>query len=73
MNTEKKIKGSYGLQELALHYFPRSTPASASIQLKRWMNVPQLMTQLTAANYHKGQRILTPRQVEIIVTHIGEP
>lgn len=29
---------TYGLQELALFYFPNSTPSSASCQLKKWIN-----------------------------------
>lgn len=64
---------SYGLQELALLYFPGNTPPSASAQLKKWMKNDQLLTKLTEAGYHSGQKLLTPRQVEIIVTHLGEP
>lgn len=64
---------AYGLQELALLYFPRSTPKSASAQLKRWICHPSLLSKLTAAGYYNGQKILTPRQVEIVVEHVGEP
>lgn len=64
---------AYGLQELAQLYFPGNTPQSASAQLKKWMLNEQLYAKLTEAGYHSGQKLLTPRQVEIIVTHLGEP
>lgn len=73
MNENQTIRGTYGMQELAQLYFPHNTPASATTQLKRWMNKPALMLKLQAANYLKGQRILTPRQVDIIVDHLGDP
>lgn len=72
MRTDFVIR-AYGLQELAQLYFPGNTPASASAQLKKWMRNNQLHTKLTEAGYHSGQKLLTPRQVEIIVTHLGEP
>lgn len=64
---------AYGLQELAMLYFPNSTPQSASNQLKKWMNKEKLLVKLTAAGYEPGQKILTPRQVETIADHVGEP
>ena len=62
---------AYGLQELAMLYFPNSTPQSASNQLKRWMGRGELPAKLTAAGYTPGQKILTPRQVEVITGHVG--
>lgn len=70
---ENFVIRAYGLQELGLLYFPHNTPASASGQLKRWMSKTQLYYKLVEAGYESGQKILTPRQVEIIVLHIGEP
>lgn len=64
---------AYGLQELALLYFPFNTPRSASNQLKRWMLKEKLLRRLEEAGYASGQKILTPRQVGIIVDHVGEP
>lgn len=64
---------AYGLQELAQHYFPGNTPASASAQLKKWIKIDKLHAKLTDTGYHSGQKLLTPRQVEIIVNHLGEP
>lgn len=64
---------AYGLQELAMLYFPHNTPQSASNQLKRWMMKGTLPARLYAVGYTSGQKILTPRQVGIIVSHVGEP
>lgn len=36
------IVRAYGLQELALLYFPNSTPQSASVQLKKWIKLTLL-------------------------------
>lgn len=64
---------AYGLKELASLYFPCNTPRSAAAQLKKWMKNPRLMQKLLAADYQNGQKLLTPRQVQIIVEHLGEP
>ena len=72
-NENFKIR-AYGLQELGIQYFPNSAPASASIQLKRWINLNKaLLYEITEAGYHSGQRLLTPRQVQIITAHLGLP
>ena len=66
--------GFYGVKELALCYFPNSVPASASIQLKRWIrNNTNLSLELENAGYTSGQKLLTPLQVKIIVQYLGEP
>lgn len=70
--SDFKIR-AYGLQELAMLYFPNNTPRSASNQLKRWMGKTLLSRKLLAAGYESGQKILTPRQVGLIVDHVGEP
>lgn len=65
---------TYGMQELALLYFPFSAPASASCQLKRWINLnTALYNDIVDAGYRCGQRLLTPRQVGIIAAHLGPP
>lgn len=65
MREEKFEIRSYGFQELGTKYFPFSQPKSASQQLKRWIRFD--------AGYHDGQRMLTPRQVRLIVTHLDPP
>jgi hypothetical protein len=64
---------AYGFQELALVYFPDSRPATASSLLRKWIRLRPLIDKLKEAHYRSGQKILTPRQVEIIVEHVGEP
>ncbi|MBO5000041.1 MAG: DUF4248 domain-containing protein [Parabacteroides sp.] len=65
---------AYGLQELGQMYFPNSTPRSASSQLKKWINHNgKLLSELAEAGYYNGQRILTPKQVRIIVRHLDPP
>lgn len=65
---------SYGFKELAVLYFPNIAPASASIRLKQWIkDAPDLLSALTEANYHPGNRILTPRQKELITIAFGSP
>ena len=65
---------SYGMQELALCYFPKSSPAAASTQFKKWINRSlELSNRLLEAGYKSGQKLLTPRQVSILISHLGEP
>jgi hypothetical protein len=73
MDEQFKIK-SYGYGELALLYFPNSIKKSASVQLRRWiLQNKKLVCELTETGFVKGQRILTPKQVEAITSHLGIP
>jgi hypothetical protein len=73
MEESFKIR-SYGFGELAMLYFPNSTKKSASVQFKRWFNYNnKLQLELTEVGFRPGIRILTPKQVEIIVINIGAP
>lgn len=70
MTTNK----AYGHTELAQFYFPNSTPKSAGQQLMRWMlRDDDLLADLRLAGYRKGLRVYTPRQVSILVDHLGDP
>ena len=65
---------SYGFKELAVLYFPNIAPASASIRLKQWIkDDAELLDALQETNYHLSNRILTPRQKELILTSFGSP
>ena len=65
---------TYGVQELALCYFTNSIPASASSQLKKWIqHNKKLSVELQDAGHYSGQKIFTPLQVKIIIAHLGEP
>lgn len=73
MERSFKIR-SYGYGELALMYFPNSTKNSASVQLRRWIRYSiQLGNELNQTGFKPGQKILTPKQVQIIVYNLGEP
>ena len=65
---------SYGFKELAVLYFPNIAPASASIRLKQWIkDDTELLEALQETNYHLSNRILTPRQKELILISFGSP
>lgn len=65
---------SYGYCELAMLYFPNSTKKSASAQLGRWIKQNQKFhNQLIEIGFKKGKKILTPKEVNLIVTNFGEP
>lgn len=64
----------YGFKEFATLYFPNIAPASASIRLKQWiLTSAKVVADLEATGYQRTQRILTPRQRDIIVTAFGSP
>ena len=64
----------YTKKELALLYFPNSSPATARRYLIRWiMRNSRLMEDLYAANYSLSDQYLTKEQVEIIFRYIGPP
>ncbi len=62
-------------KELSLLYAPSLTPESAKNRLCRWLHYNSaLMHELvTTTDYREQQRLLTSRQVQIIVKHLGEP
>lgn len=65
---------SYGYGELAILYFPNSTKKSATTQLSNWISINSKLTiNLEFAGFKKRQRNLTPKQVSIIIEHLGEP
>ena len=60
--------------ELARLYFPTATTAVATNRLMRWVNqCAPLLKDLEPTGYHRSQKLLTARQVSIIVRHLGEP
>lgn len=64
----------YTKRELALLYFPQSTPHTAVNRLMRWVNgCAPLREALQTTGYKDKNRIFTPMQVALIVRHIGEP
>ena len=64
----------YTKKELALQYFPDSQPRTAVNHLMAWIcRCPSLMDQLQMACYEKCSKGFTPRQIRLIVEHLGEP
>jgi len=65
---------TYGVGELARLYNPYSLPASATRQLYRWIHHhPTLPAKLAELGYHPGQKVFTPKQVQCLIEHLGEP
>ena len=65
---------SYTKQELALLYFPDSSPVVASAHLMRWIQRnPDLMKKLYQSGYGKNHKEFTPMQVSYILFFLGEP
>ncbi len=72
MTTFRPIAMKKG--ELARLYFPTATTAVATNRLMRWVNqCAPLLKDLEPTGYHRSQKLLTARQVSIIVRHLGEP
>ena len=59
---------TYGWQELAILYAPDLTPESAGKRLSSWIRFNPKQS-----GWKKGQRVLTPLQVRIIIQYLGEP
>lgn len=65
---------TYTKKELALLYFPKSLPRTAVAHLMDWIRrCKPLPTLLAEAGYTPSTKVFTPRQLRIIVEHLGEP
>jgi len=74
MQEDKFKVRAFGYGELAQLYFPQITKQSATIQFRRWIRINNpLQKELTTYGFKKFQKMLTPKQVEIIIKYIGEP
>jgi hypothetical protein len=73
MDKEFKIQ-AYTKKELALMYFPDSSPRTAVSHLMSWIRrCTQLWELLQATGYETTCKTFTPRQVRAIVEQLGEP
>ena len=71
---ENFIIRAYTKKELALMYFPDSTPSTAVNHLMAWIHrCDPLWQQLQQMGYYTSSKVLTPRQVKAVVEHLGEP
>lgn len=65
---------SYGYSELAVRYLPTINKKSASNQFRKWIKLNhKLYDELKSYGFIPNQKILTPRQVSIIIQYLGEP
>ena len=68
------LRAGFNKTELALAYFPNSSPESARRALLRWFAYnPPLMHRLLELGYNKLQHYFTPAQVDAIYEFLGEP
>lgn len=73
-NTTRPARKSYGWQELAMLYCPGISADAATKHLRSWIAInPDLRRDLQQAGWKKGNRLLSPRQVEIMFYYLGEP
>ena len=65
---------AYSKKELALMYFPDSSPRTAVQHMMSWIRrCTQLWEQLQATGYESTCKTFTPRQVRAIIEQLGEP
>ncbi len=65
---------TYGVQELAVRYFPHVKPASATRHLTQLIRGDgELLEQLSQIGYRRGCRTYTPAMVHLIVRYLGLP
>ena len=72
-NTSFEIR-AYGVGELAELYSPHMSRRGAIMQLWRWINYHGVLkAKLVELGYRPRITCFTPKQVECIVEHLGEP
>lgn len=65
---------SYYKSEIAQMYNPQVSPSRALQILREWiLQSPGLAERLKATGYRNTQKLLTPRQVQLIFDAFGEP
>ena len=65
---------AYGVTEFAQLYFPGHTPVVAYKRMWEWIRTSRgLKAKLEAAGWVKFQKLYTPKQVAVLIDHLGEP
>lgn len=74
MNENQFVVRTYLKVELAKLYNPHMSDEGALRKMRRWINhQPELRKQMRALQISPSDRQYTPRQVRLIVQHLGEP
>ena len=61
-------------QDLAMAYFDGCSKRTAGRLLAREINLtPGLLDALKSTGYRPSQKRLSPRQLQILISHLGEP
>lgn len=72
-NKETEVR-SYTKGELSHLYNPTMCYVSAVRTLRKWINRNEKLGEaLSASGYIPSQHTFTPKQVELIFTHLGRP
>lgn len=61
------------LRELALAYFPGDKPKTAQQKFAKWLRIDPLQQKLESLGWKPYQKVLTPKQFDCIIEHVGEP
>ena len=69
MKEEPFTIRAYGKGELAMIYFPKLSPESASNKFRTWLKVNPRLKKLVS----RRSNDYTPKQVKLIVDELGEP
>ncbi len=73
MYTNFNIR-TYTKKELALMYFPESSPRVAVNHLMAWVyRCTPLIKELEKTGYQKSSKAFTPKQIRMVVEYLGEP
>lgn len=63
-----------GVSEFAQLYFPGHTPVVAYKRMWEWIQTSRgLKAKLEQAGWVKFQKLYTPKQVAVLIDHLGEP
>ena len=65
---------SYYKSELALLYFPQSSPHTATVRLIGWIRrCDELCRELAKCHNSKYAKFFSPKEVALIFEYLGEP
>lgn len=73
--TPEEFNAKYcSKKELAMKYFPGSTPEAAARRLRRWIaRIPELRKTLDQWNDCPASHFFSRKHVELITQYLGDP